>query len=429
MNAQQVSSGVSHLDRLINYLAIGDNVIWTMETGAFVELFCRAFIRESLKDGKDVVLVNFNNSPRNIMARLGPIVNDKNVTMIDCFTSGKGEDGKIFLDLYETTYKKYKCKIVRVEKPEDVADFVQLINRIEETYPRGTRYIFDSITGMRDLWGSDEPVLKFFTRQCPRLYELDTIAYWILEKNVHSQAFRSQLNHITQVVIDLSIDNGHCNLMIKKAENRFGSNVLKPHAYEVVNSEISFLENRDEELGNIGGRIREIRQKKEISQAQLAAEAGVTPSTISQAESNAIRLSLPALFRLSKALNVSIGNLLEDKTVRSSRFLLRKKNRPPAAGQDTAKGIDASSVIPPDMQGKIEAYVLTLTPGMRIDSHFFSYKGDEFGYVLSGSVELEMKERAYILNEGDAAYFTADVPVRWENHFEEPSQLLWIVIK
>lgn len=431
MSSNRISSGIPQLDKLINYLNIGDNVIWQMEAGAYVELFCRAFIKESLKDGKDVVLVNFNNSPRNIMAKMGPIINNENVTIVDCFTAGKGENARIFLDLYKTTYKKYKCKIIRAEKPADASDFIHIINQIEETFPRGTRYIFDSITGIRDLWGSDELILKFFTRQCPRLYELDTIAYWIIEKNAHSEEFRAQINHITQVVIDLAIENGASNLAIMKADNRFGREILKPHRYEVVNSEIEFLEEGSEQSINIGKRIREIRQRKEISQAQLAAETGVTASTISQVENNAIGLSLPALLRLVKALNVSVSTLLEEKTTQSSLFLLRGKNRPALSGDNEGrhKGVQSVPVIPAELQGKIESHVVAIAPGARIDGHFSTYKGDEFGFLLSGSVELEMKGRTYTINEGDAVFFTADVPTRWENTSEEDARLLWIMIK
>ncbi|HBU70087.1 MAG TPA: XRE family transcriptional regulator [Elusimicrobia bacterium] len=430
MSDNKVSSGIENLDKLINYLNIGDNVIWHVETGAFVELYCRAFVAASLKDGKDVIFVNFNTSPRNVMAKMGDIINNEKVTVIDCFTSGKGENSKLFLDLYKTAYKKYKCNIVRVDKPSDVTNFINEINKIEESHPRA-RYVFDSLTGMMDLWGSAESALKFFTRQCPRLYELDTIAYWIVEKNAHSEEFRAQINHITQVVIDISIDDGVCNLMIVKAENRFGPEILKPHSYEVINSNIEFLEKSGEDPVNIGGRVREIRQRKEISQAQLAADAGVTPSTISQLEKNAIKLSLPALFRLTRALNISMGALLDERPSQPSQFMLRAKNRALSVDTDNRKfkGVITSSVIPQNSANKMEAYVIEFAPGVKIDSHFFSYKGNEFGFVLSGNMELKMRERMYMLNEGDAVYFSKDVPQCWENNTDKDSRLLWIILR
>jgi transcriptional regulator with XRE-family HTH domain len=316
---------------------------------------------------------------------------------------------------------------MHVEKPADVAGFIKIINEIEETNPRGTRYIFDSITGMQDLWEGDEQIMRFFTRQCPRLYELDTVAYWILEKNAHSEKFRAQLSHITQVVIDLTIENGVCNLTVVKAVNHASSELLKPHSYEVINDTIEFIAGTDTGLSNIGRRIREIRQQKEISQAQLATAAGVTASTISQVENNTISLSLPALLRLTKALDISIGTLFDEKHGTSSDFLFRAKNRSPLV---TARpGVSASAIIPEDAHNRFEASLVTIAPGAAVSPHFIVNKGDEFGFLLSGNVELEMHGRTYIMNEGDTVRFTADVPSRWANNSEKAAKLLWIVCR
>jgi len=35
---------------------------------------------------------------------------------------------------------------------------------------------------MQDLWEGEEHILKFYSHSCPKLYEMDTIAYWIIEK-------------------------------------------------------------------------------------------------------------------------------------------------------------------------------------------------------------------------------------------------------
>jgi len=430
MNVEKVSSGINHLDTLIDSLHIGDNVILQVEAGTFVELFCLAFIKASLRDKKNVIFINFNNSPKSVIAKMGDIVNNKNITLVDCFTSGKGENSDLFVDLYKTIYKKYKCKIIHVEKPNDVSSFIKIINKIEETKPRGTRYIIDSITGMQDLWGGQEQILKFFTRQCPRLYELETIAYWILEKNAHSEEFRAQLNHITQVVIDLSLENGICNLTIVKAEKRFTSKILKPQRYEIVNSKIEFVLEEGIEALNIGRKIREIRQEKEISQAELAEKIGVTPSTISQVESNSISLSLPALLRLAKVLNVSFETLLNEKHASNSHFLFRVKNRSPIKiGDFSQKKITGEALIPTAMKDKTEVCLVNILPETVINRHIFTHKGEEFAFLISGVLELEMGERKYIMNEGDIIHLTSDVPKKWENNSDKPAKILWMLVK
>ena len=430
MGFEKVSTGINHLDTLIDGLHVGDNVIWQVEAGAFVELFCLAFIKASLRDKKNVIFVNFNNSPKSIIARMGSTANNRNVTLVDCFTSGKGESSKLFLDLYETVYKKYRCKVIHVKKPNEVSNFIRIINEIEEANPRGTRYIIDSITGMQDLWEGQVQILKFFTRQCPRLYELETIAYWILEKNAHSEKFRAQLNHITQVVIDLSIENGIYSLIISKAENRSTNELLKPQRYEILNSRIEFISEKGVEALNIGRRIRKIRQEKKISQVQLAEKIGVTPSTISQVESNSISLSLLTLLRLTKVLNVPVGALFDEKHTAGSNFLFRVKYRSPIKiGDFSQKEIMGELVIPANVKDKTEAYLLNISPGALFNRHFFVHKGEELGFLFSGVLELEMREKKYVMNEGDIIHLTSDVPDRWENNSDKTAEILWILIK
>ncbi len=428
MKKEKVSSGISYLDRLINCFNIGDNVIWQVEAGAFVELFCRAFIRDSVKENKDVVYVSFNNSPKNILSKIGPSINNGNVVIVDCFTSGKGENSSLFLDLYTAAYAGYKCKVIHVKNPGNAQEFIGIINGIEEKMPRGARYVFDSITGMQDLWGSSEQIMRFFTRQCPRLYELDTIAYWILEKNAHSEQFKAQLGHITQAVIDLTVESGACGMEIIKAENHPGRGMLKKHSYEVVDGIMEFAGDMDAGLVAIGRKVRELRQKRDLSQARLAREAGVTPSTISQVENNAINLSLQVLLRLAKALGVSIGELFEDKQPVSSRFIYRAKNRKANAVKMTDVAIN--SIIPDDDgNGPVSAFIISVMPETETGSHFFSGKGVEIGFLVSGSLQLEMKRRTYTLNEGDAVYFFSEVPASWKNSSEKTAKLLWVVAR
>ncbi len=61
---------------------------------------------------------------------------------------------------------------------------------------------------MQELWGDESHILKFYSHSCPRLYELNTIAYWIIEKGALSERLKVHINKITQVAIDLSIKRG-----------------------------------------------------------------------------------------------------------------------------------------------------------------------------------------------------------------------------
>ena len=165
-----------------------------------------------------------------------------------------------------------------------------------------------------------------------------------------------------------------------------------------------------------------------MSQSQLATAIGVTPSTISQVENNTITLSLPALVRLVKVLDISMDSLFsESATLPATHFLFRAKNRTKGVVK-LKQGASLDALMPDAPPHALNAYIVHITPEMDIPGHFFSRKGREFGYLLSGSLEFEMKGRTYTLTAGDAVYFTSDIPTAWRNTSEKEAHMLITVI-
>ena len=226
----KISSGINDLDKLIDSLYVGDNVVWEVEAGTSSELFTRHFIIQSFSENQDIIYVSFNKSPHSIFQQIGEIPSKENFILLDCFTSGKGKNDKAFLKFYE---KGASDHVIKVDRPDDINHFTSVLNSIEYGKNPGKRYIFDSLTGMQDLWGDENSTYKFFTYMCPRLYDLGTVAYWILEKEAHSQAFKANLRHVTQVVLDLYIRKDKLFIKALKLDGRPSREAFKPHQYEI----------------------------------------------------------------------------------------------------------------------------------------------------------------------------------------------------
>ncbi len=426
--ANRISSGLGYLDKLSGGLMVGDNVIWQVESGSFVELFYLSFLRASLRARKKVVFVNFNSSPRTVLKRLGGMAQNRDLTLLDCFTSGKGEKSDLFTGFYETREAaRYRCRVIHVEEPDRIMKFIGLINRIEESHPKGAHYVFDSLTGLQDLWGSEERAMKLFTHQCPRLYELKTIAYWILEKGAHSTGFLANLSHISQVVIDLSVHDGVRRLTVAKADNRSSSEITKPQQYEVANSKIQFLTPK-KGAPDIGIRLKRFRERRALSQADLARKMGVTPSTVSQAESNTISLSLSTLVRLAQVLDVPPGAFFEEEAPPGEEFVFRGSERKPVAltGVPRTKA-RAEELLPPRLSGGERAYLVHFLPGAKLPRHFLVHKGEEWGYLASGAVAVTVGAETRELKAGDSLFLESEIPAGWHNRGEEMATLVWIV--
>ena len=368
-----VTSGVEQLDTLLDGLYIGDNVVWHDDAGSLAAVFCLNFIRASQAEKKPLIYVTLDRSPRNLLEKLGTLAETSLVTILDCFTFGKGAGSPTFLKFYETRDTENPCRIVRVAEPREVSQVMEALYGIHAGLAGDVRFVFESLTGMQELWGGEEQVLNFYSHSCPRLYELNTIAYWVMEKKAHSTRFRAQINQIAQVAIDLSIKRGTTSLTILKAEKRKLENLHQPYKYWIKGNQVSLEGERGSSgLMDLGRRIRELRINRGLSQTELAQRVGVTPSTISQVESNLIYPSLPALFKMAEILAVEGGFLFqaEGKEKKKVVFPAGESIEIKIPGMSEAQ-VEVRRLIPVELEGKAEPFLIEIPPRQSLPAAFF----------------------------------------------------------
>ena len=427
----RVTTGVSQLDRLLGGLLIGDNVVWYDDAGSLASVFCSNFIQASEAQNKHIIYVSFDRSPRNLLEKLGPLSNYASLTILDCFTYGKGEGSEVFLKFYETDESTHGCKIIVSETPRDVDKVMEAFYGIHGEMEGDVRFVFESLTGMQEIWGGEDSLLKFYTHSCPRLYELNTVAYWIMEKEAHSTRLKAHINQIAQVAIDLSVKRGTTSLMILKAENRDIETLNKPVKYWTKELNVIFdSEKRTATLIDLGMRLKELRIKRGLSQTELAKLIGVTPSTISQVESNLIYPSLPALFKIAEILSIDVSSFFHESNNVSNPVVFTDSNTSELKFTDLpADSIEAKLLTPLDFNPKAEPYLIEIQPKKSLPSHFFIHKGEEVGYLLSGKLQLKMENAVYNVQAGNVVYLTSELPTQWVNPGSSPARLLWLKIK
>nr|WP_321464455.1 helix-turn-helix domain-containing protein [uncultured Desulfobulbus sp.] len=432
LKKKRVSSGIDQLDNLLGDLFIGDNVLWYEDAGSFSSTFCVHFIRQSLREKKPVIYVSFDRSPKNVLTFLGPLAENQNFTILDCFTNGKGDSSEVFNKFYEKDGAQWPYQVIKVNDPANPAQVSEAIYGLHSTLLGDIRFIIDSLTGMQDLWGGEEQVTKFYARTCPRLFELDTIAYWIVEKNAHSSRLKANINKIAQVVIDLSVKNGKSFCKILKAETRTSPSTNEAQVFTCEQGEIAFEISRGlPGRFDLGGRIKAVRQKQGLSQKELAQRAGVTPSSISQIEKNLISPSIPALFRLAEGLTVAVTTFFEGISVLQDRCVFSESEGGKMTFEKGAKGtIAGQRLLPPDIGDTVaDPYLLRIEPGRKLTGHFFNHKGEEAGYLLRGALSLWVNGQRREAVKGDLIYLRKDVPEQWENNGEDTAELLWLKLR
>ncbi len=341
-----ISFGIPYLDDLTGGILLGDNIVWVVEPGTYYESFLECFFTAPVESPSRNVYVSFNFPPQKIFNRYKEFFLSEDFILVDAFTFGKGKGDEFFQSFYRTKSNSSEAFRIRcIENMGRPAEFIRTMSELqgESDETLVCRYIFDSLTGMQELWGEKE-TLRFFTYTCPKLYELKALAYWPLAREAHSRAFLANVGHITQLVISLSFEKDNtCAAKFLKVEGRSSHLLNGIHAYDFTNNKITFLDefhgliekgraadlrawyeqqnDQEPHLGpprsrqalKIGGRIREFRLEKKLSQVELARRLSITPSALSQIENNQSLPSLPLFVEIARLLGKSLDSFLANK--------------------------------------------------------------------------------------------------------------------
>jgi Nif-specific regulatory protein len=299
------TTGIVELDRLIGGIEAGDNVVWEVDSGAPVESFVASFLTACEREGLPLVYVSFNRSPQTIAGRYSGLMQAGRFMLVDCFSSGKGDNDAVFLDYF----KSAPDTAIQVQTPGDPGKLQEALARMEARTGPDVRYVFDSLTGMLDLWRDQDAVLRFFGHFCPRLYNLRTIAYWLLEKEAHGEPFLAKLRHITQVVIEAALGAGDRTLTVRMASGRRPVDLGAQHHFDVVGDQVVLLPQTREgremslltKMGEALSSALEPSVFFERTLQVLASELGMLRGTLLLHDKTADRLKIVAAHGLSPA--------------------------------------------------------------------------------------------------------------------------------
>ncbi len=179
----------------------------------------------------------------------------------------------------------------------------------------------------------------------------------------------------------------------------------------------------------IGRRLRQTRKDLTLSLADLAKRSGVSTGTLSQLERGLVSPSLRTIERIGQALGVPIYWLF-DVPGRDGEaddpFVVR-------SGQGIAltvveEGMGKVLITPRDFEA-MQLMTVKMEPGSRSSPGYFRHEGVDVGYVLSGSLHLEVDGRLYVLSSGDTFAFDSHLPHRFENRGGSRAEVLWINTK
>ena len=157
----------------------------------------------------------------------------------------------------------------------------------------------------------------------------------------------------------------------------------------------------DRTLDAVGPRLKQLRQRRDITLTDLSDETGISTSTLSRLEAGLRRPTLEQLLPLARAYGVTLDELVDAPPTGNPRINLRPI---PCA--------DGSTILPLTRRpGGIQAYKFILPTG-RDDAEpdLRTHEGHDWLYVLNGRLRLVLGEHDLILEPGEAAEFDTRTP-------------------
>ncbi|MFD2139547.1 cupin domain-containing protein [Ancylobacter oerskovii] len=186
------------------------------------------------------------------------------------------------------------------------------------------------------------------------------------------------------------------------------------------------MSNPDDETQKLGQRIRDLRLKAGMTLSDLAKGTGVSIGTLSQLERGLVSPTVRTVYTVANALGVMPAWLIDPSQspvqTSESRYVVRAGQRSRLLDIDGIRKDIAS----PAASERLRGFFMVIQPGCNSGAQPYSHKGEEIGFLLSGSLELQIDGETFSLNEGDCFAFSSDKPHHFANLGTRPASVFWV---
>lgn len=154
-------------------------------------------------------------------------------------------------------------------------------------------------------------------------------------------------------------------------------------------------------LDAVGPRLKELRQRRDLTLNELAAETGISVSTLSRLEAGLRRPTLEQLLPLASSHGVTIDDLVDAPPTGDPRVNLKP-----------LPTNDGRTILPLSKRpGGIQAYKFVLPAGRDDDEpDLRTHEGYDWAFVLDGRLRLVLGQHDLVLEPGEAAEFDTRTP-------------------
>lgn len=200
---EKVHSGIESLDDLLDYIRLGDNVVFQVGDLDEYAFFARRFAEQSRQDGRRLVYIRF--------AQHEPLL-----------------DGQ---EAFRYT----------LDPNVGFESFTVAVHRIVEQEGSEVLYVFDCLSELQVAWAADLMMGNFFCVTCPYLFQLDTVAFFPVLRGDHSYSAIARIRETTQLFLDVYSSGPVIYLHPIKVWQRSSENMFMPYRTDEARTRFGVL--------------------------------------------------------------------------------------------------------------------------------------------------------------------------------------------
>ncbi|MGL4394067.1 MAG: helix-turn-helix domain-containing protein [Brevinema sp.] len=170
----------------------------------------------------------------------------------------------------------------------------------------------------------------------------------------------------------------------------------------------------------IGEKIKELRLERGLTQDELANRCELSKGFISQLERDLVSPSVSNLSDILEGLGTSIFNFFQTQ---EEQIVFKQQDFYEIS--DSNLGYKVEWIVPNAQKNRMEPILLTINKGGRYKEEL-AHNGEEFGYVLEGSIAIHLGNKIFRAKKGESFYFKSGKNHYIENIGSKEVKLIWI---
>lgn len=178
-----------------------------------------------------------------------------------------------------------------------------------------------------------------------------------------------------------------------------------------------------EQIKLMAERIRELRDLEGISTTEMAGCLNVGEAEYLALESGEVDIPVSILHQVAARLRVELTTLLTGEEPKMRSYSVTRAGKGISADRNKDYGYQALAHT--FVHKRAEPFLVTVEPG---PVHLNSHPGQEFHYVLEGSLQVTIGQHAVTLGPGDSLYFDSAIPHSLTALNDRPARLLAVIV-